>query len=219
MVDATEWLSQLKRQRVIGVVRSGDAGLAYQMGATLAQAGIHHIEITWDCPEVATIIPRLQGAYPDCWVGTGTILSRVDLERALTVGVDFIFAPHTEREWLTMSLSAGVPLVPGALTPTEILQAYRWGAPAVKVFPIGGLGGATYLRQLCSPLGHIPLIPTGGVTRANAREMLEAGAIAVGLSRDLFPEPWFSQRDWLGLKQELKGWLAGLTEAGGGGSP
>ncbi|WP_448380998.1 bifunctional 4-hydroxy-2-oxoglutarate aldolase/2-dehydro-3-deoxy-phosphogluconate aldolase [Gloeomargarita sp.] len=212
-----EWLQHLRRCRVMGVVRAGDASLAYQMGTVLAQAGIRFIEVTWDCPEAHQIIPRLQLAYPDCWVGTGTILTSADLAQALAAGVDFVFTPHTERGLIATSTSAGVPLVPGALTPTEIVQAYQWGAPAVKVFPISSVGGAAYLRQLRAPLGHIPLIPTGGVTRANAGELLAAGALAVGLSRDLFPEPWFSQRDWAGLVRELAAWLdhLGLTGVAG----
>ncbi len=191
------------------------------MGATLAQAGVGLIEITWDCPEAENIIPRLQGAYPDCQVGTGTILNLAALRAALAVGVDFVFTPHTERALIAKSISAGVPLVPGALTPTEIVQAYQWGAPAVKVFPVASVGGVDYLRQLRAPLGHIPLIPTGGVTRANAGEMLAAGAVAVGLSRDLFPEPWYSQRDWPGLGEELARWLRelGLTRDAGGDAP
>ena len=212
-----EWLQHLRRCRVMGVVRAGDASLAYQMGAVLAQAGIRFIEITWDCPEAHQIIPRLQLAYPDCWVGTGTILTPAALAQALAAGVDFVVMPHTQRELLQTSLAAGVPSVPGAFTPTEILQAYQWGAPAVKVFPISSAGGAAYLRQLRAPLGHIPLIPTGGVTRTNAGELLAAGALAVGLSRDLFPEPWFSQRDWAGLRAELAAWLEhlGLTGVAG----
>ncbi len=212
-----EWLQHLRRCRVMGVVRAGDASLAYQMGTVLAQAGIRFIEITWDCPEAHLIIPRLQLAYPDCWVGTGTILTAADLTQALAAGVDFVVMPHTQRELLQTGLAAGVPSVPGALTPTEILQAYQWGAPAVKVFPISSAGGAAYLRQLRAPLGPIPLIPTGGVTRTNAGELLAAGALAVGLGRDLFPEPWFSQRDWAGLTRELAAWLEhlGLTGVAG----
>ncbi len=220
-MDDTGWLKPLQHHRVIGVVRAGEAALAYQMGATLAQAGIRFLEITWDCPEVTKIIPRLQGAYPDCWVGTGTILTLADLRAALAVGVDFVLTPHTDRELLSASLAAGVPLVPGALTPTEILQAYRWGAPAVKVFPLASLGGADYVRHLRAPLGHIPLIPTGGVTRAHTPAILAAGAVAVGLSRDLFPEPWFSRQDWAGLRAELAAWLRtlGLTGVAGADSP
>ncbi|MCS7031675.1 MAG: bifunctional 4-hydroxy-2-oxoglutarate aldolase/2-dehydro-3-deoxy-phosphogluconate aldolase [Gloeomargarita sp. SKYG116] len=210
MRGIAEWLSGLQHHRVIGVVRAGEPELAYHMGACLAQAGLRFIEVTWDCPEVQTVIPRLQIAYPDCWVGTGTIRREAELEEALSLGVDFIFTPHTQREWLSRSHMAGIPLVPGALTPTEILQAYHWGAPAVKVFPIASVGGADYLRHLREPLGAIPLIPTGGVTRANAHVFFQAGAIAVGIGRDLFPQPWYSQRDWAGLVQELQQWLNGL---------
>jgi 2-dehydro-3-deoxyphosphogluconate aldolase/(4S)-4-hydroxy-2-oxoglutarate aldolase len=220
-VQFTTWLQNLSRYRVIGIVRARAADLAYQMGAVLAQAGIRFLEITWDCPEAHQVIPRLQVAYPDCQVGTGTILTQADLAQALAAGVDFVLTPHTERELIQTSLAAGVPLVPGSLTPSEILQAYHWGAPAVKVFPIGSVGGSAYLRHLRAPLGHIPLIPTGGVTRANAGEMLAAGAVAVGLGRDLFPEPWFSQQDWPGLRRELAAWLhsLGLTGDAGTDSP
>ncbi|MEN9207885.1 MAG: bifunctional 4-hydroxy-2-oxoglutarate aldolase/2-dehydro-3-deoxy-phosphogluconate aldolase [Gloeomargarita sp. GMQP_bins_120] len=213
MGGTNEWLAYLQRHRVIGVVRAGEPELAYQMGATLAQAGLRLIEITWDCPDAVQVIPRLQIAYPHCRVGTGTIRQTAELEAALGLGVDFILTPHTRREWLGLAQMAGVPLMPGALTPTEILQAHSWGAPAVKVFPIAAVGGAHYLRHLREPLGAIPLIPTGGITRGDVPALLRAGAIAVGVGRDLFPEPYYSRRDWAGLCQELQRWLGelGLT--------
>jgi 2-dehydro-3-deoxyphosphogluconate aldolase/(4S)-4-hydroxy-2-oxoglutarate aldolase len=94
--------------------------------------------------------------------------------------------------------------VPGALTPTEIVTAWDSGATCVKVFPIEAVGGANYIKSLQGPLGHIPLIPTGGVTLENAKEFIKAGAIAVGLSGDLFPKPLIAAQDWDAIAQRAK---------------
>jgi 2-dehydro-3-deoxyphosphogluconate aldolase / (4S)-4-hydroxy-2-oxoglutarate aldolase len=87
-------------------------------------------------------------------------------------------------------------MIPGALSPTEIVTAWQAGATAVKVFPVQALGGADYIKALHSPLSQIPLIPTGGVTGANARGLIAAGAIAVGLAGSLFPKEAVERRDW-----------------------
>jgi 2-dehydro-3-deoxyphosphogluconate aldolase/(4S)-4-hydroxy-2-oxoglutarate aldolase len=97
-----------------------------------------------------------------------------------------------------------VPIVPGALSPTEIVTAWKAGASSVKVFPIQAVGGASYIKALQGPLGHIPLIPTGGVTLENAKEFIAAGAIAVGLSGELFPKPLIVAEDWEAIAQRAK---------------
>jgi 2-dehydro-3-deoxyphosphogluconate aldolase/(4S)-4-hydroxy-2-oxoglutarate aldolase len=97
-----------------------------------------------------------------------------------------------------------IPIVAGALSPTEIVMAWQAGATCVKVFPIQSVGGADYIRHICAPLGNIPLIPTGGVTLENARTFLEAGAIAVGLSGQLFPKEAIARSDWQVVTERVR---------------
>ena len=105
-----------------------------------------------------------------------------------------MFTPHTD---IAMIEEAGdIPIIPGALSPTEIVTAWNAGASCVKVFPVQAVGGASYIKSLQAPLGHIPLIPTGGVTVDNAKGFLLAGAIAIGLSRELFPQQLVNAGDW-----------------------
>jgi 2-dehydro-3-deoxyphosphogluconate aldolase / (4S)-4-hydroxy-2-oxoglutarate aldolase len=110
-----------------------------------------------------------------------------------------MFSPHVDVQLIAQSRSIGMPMFPGALSPTEIVTAWQAGATAVKVFPVQAMGGAAYIRALGSPLSQIPLIPTGGVTVANAQELIAAGSIAVGLAGSLFPKALMSDRDWSGI--------------------
>ncbi|WP_448571758.1 bifunctional 4-hydroxy-2-oxoglutarate aldolase/2-dehydro-3-deoxy-phosphogluconate aldolase [Trichothermofontia sp.] len=193
---AQPWLVQLQQQRVIAVIRVSDLDLGLQLAQAAAAAGLRLIEITWNSDRPTSLIPRLRETLPDCWIGAGTLLSVADLQHAIAVGAQFCFTPHTDPTLIAAATAQKVPIIPGALSPTEIVTAWQAGASSVKVFPIQAVGGANYLRSLQGPLGDIPLIPTGGVTCANAQELLAAGAIAVGLSRDLFPMAWVQARHW-----------------------
>ncbi|MEM9165062.1 MAG: hypothetical protein AAGC54_18585, partial [Cyanobacteria bacterium P01_F01_bin.4] len=126
------------------------------------------------------------------------------LETAIATGAQFAFSPYTSPKMLALAASKGVPLIPGAMTPTEIVTAWQAGATAVKVFPISTLGGAAYIRSLQGPLGQIPLIPTGGIDLSMAPELLRAGAIAVGLSSALFPTADIKAQNWSAIRQRAQ---------------
>ncbi|MEM9214211.1 MAG: bifunctional 4-hydroxy-2-oxoglutarate aldolase/2-dehydro-3-deoxy-phosphogluconate aldolase [Cyanobacteria bacterium P01_F01_bin.150] len=191
-----EWLRLLETHRAIAVVRSHDATIALKMAQAVIEAGMGLIEITWNSGNAANLIRTLVEDYPDCIIGTGTILTPADLQAAIDAGAKFAFSPHTSEVLIRLSYAQQVPMVPGALSPTEIVTAWQAGAACVKVFPIKTMGGTSYLNCLRGPLGHIPLIPTGGITTHNALEFLKAGAIAVGLSSHLFPKPLLDKENW-----------------------
>ncbi len=174
------------------------------MAETVAQAGLKLIEISWITPQAATVIEHLRKTLPTCQIGAGTILSTTDLATAIQAGSQFIFSPHVNWELIQQANAAHIPIIPGALTPSEILQAWQAGATCVKVFPIQAVGGSDYLQALRGPLGHIPLIPTGGVTLANALTFLDAGAVAVGVSTSLFPKELLINQDWEAIHQRAK---------------
>lgn len=196
-----QWIALLKRHRAIAIIRATDGVTAGHMATVAIQAGMKLIEVIWNNDHAAPLMNHLTHTYPDCVIGTGTILSAVDLERAIAAGAQFAFSPHTDASLIHLGHLHHMPLIPGALSPTEIMAAWQAGATTVKVFPIKTMGGVDYLNCLRQPLGHIPLIPTGGVTLENAEAFLKAGAIAVGLSSHLFPPHLVEQQQW-GVLQE-----------------
>ncbi|NJK77013.1 MAG: bifunctional 4-hydroxy-2-oxoglutarate aldolase/2-dehydro-3-deoxy-phosphogluconate aldolase [Oscillatoriales cyanobacterium RU_3_3] len=195
------WLTLLKKYRAIAVIRSSEKELARQMAKAAASGGIQFIEITWNTHQAAELIAELRSELPTFSIGTGTLLNLEQLGQAIDCGAQFLFAPHTDVTMIERAIDAQVPIVPGAFTPTEIMTAWQAGATCVKVFPISGLGGAAYLKSLQGPLGHIPLIPTGGVTVENAKLFIDVGAIAVGLAGDLFPKHLVENQDWEAVSQ------------------
>ena len=191
------WLQLLQKYRAIAVIRSPQLKLGLAMAKAVAQGGMGLIEVTWNSHQAAELISQLRSELPSCTIGTGTILSIDQLREAIACGSQFFFSPHVNLRLIQAAVAEyNVPIVPGALSPTEITSAWQAGASCVKVFPIQAVGGASYIKSLQGPLGQIPLIPTGGVTLENAKAFLEAGAIAVGLSGQLFPEQLVAARDW-----------------------
>jgi 2-dehydro-3-deoxyphosphogluconate aldolase / (4S)-4-hydroxy-2-oxoglutarate aldolase len=191
-----DWLKFVKQERVIAVIRSTDLDTGRKMAQAAAAGGIKLIEITANSDRPWALIERLRTELPDCSIGTGTVLSMSDVLNAIGCGAEYIFTPHLDLSLIDAAITAEIPIIPGALTPTEIITAWQAGATAIKVFPIQAMGGVSYLQVLQGPIAQIPLIPTGGVTVADAADFLAAGAIAVGLAGSLFPDAEILSEDW-----------------------
>ncbi len=199
------WLQLLQENKAIAIIRSGDLDLAYNMALAVAAGGVNLIEITWSSDRSGELITKLRTELPYCTIGTGTILNLHQLHQAYLARAQFAFAPHFDPTLLEVSLSRyKIPFVPGVFSPTELVNAWQHGAKVVKVFPIKSLGGAEYIRCLQGPLKQIPLIPTGGITIDNARETIDAGAIAVGISSNLFPDSAILNGDWSSITSRTK---------------
>ena len=194
--SVTPWLSLLQQHRIIAVIRADNVITAREMALAAAAGGIKLIEIAWNTDRAESLIPKLQQELPDCKIGTGTILDLDMAERAIACGCSFIFTPHTNPELIAKGVENNIPVIAGALTPTEIVTAWQAGAAAVKVFPIKVIGGVDYLQCLRPVLTDIPLIPTGGITIHNADQFLAAGAIAIGISSHLFSPEAIAEDDW-----------------------
>jgi 2-dehydro-3-deoxyphosphogluconate aldolase/(4S)-4-hydroxy-2-oxoglutarate aldolase len=190
------WLSLVRQQRVIAVVRNRQFEQGIQMAKAVAAGGIQLIEVTWNSDRAPELIAQLRAELPHCWIGAGTLLTLAQQQQAIAAGAQFLFTPHVDIDMIKTAVEQEIPVVAGALSPTEIVQAGQAGAASVKVFPIEVMGGASYIQALQAPLGNIPLIPTGGITLENTTAFLQAGAIAVGLSSDLFPKAALAQRNW-----------------------
>jgi 2-dehydro-3-deoxyphosphogluconate aldolase / (4S)-4-hydroxy-2-oxoglutarate aldolase len=199
------WLQLLKQHKAIAIIRGAQMDLAYQMAHAVAAGGMNLIEITWNSDRPARLITQLRAELPNCTIGVGTILNLDQLQQAVLAGAQFAFAPNLNCDLLKTCLTSyEIPFVPGVFSPSEIVSAWQLGATAVKIFPIKSLGGAEYIKCLQGPLEEIALIPTGGITVDNARIMLEAGAIAVGISSDLFPQKAIALQDWSSITIRTK---------------
>ena len=206
------WLKLLQETSAIAVIRASQKSQGYQMAKAVATGGMQLIEITWNSDASASLISCLREELPACIIGTGTLLTLDQMEQAIAAGAQFLFTPHVDEAMIQAAIQNGVPIIPGALSPTEIVTAWATGASCVKVFPVQAVGGVNYIKSLQGPLGHIPLIPTGGVTLANAKEFLRSGAIAVGLSSELFPQQLVAAGDWDAIAQRARNFMQQLAE-------
>ncbi len=195
------FLALLRQHRAIAVIRAASVESGMAQAQAVAAGGIRLIEVTWDSASPALLVDKLRHSLPTCTIGIGTALSHSDLKNAAAAGAQFCFCPHTDLSLIRAAQPLQIPIVPGALTPNEILTAWQAGATAVKIFPVSALGGATYIHSLQGPLSHIPLVPTGGVTVENAAAMVQAGAIAVGLSTGLFSQADLARENWHHITQ------------------
>jgi 2-dehydro-3-deoxyphosphogluconate aldolase / (4S)-4-hydroxy-2-oxoglutarate aldolase len=195
-----DWLKFVRQERIIAVIRSTDLQTGRKMAQAAAAGGIKLIEITANSDRPWELIELLREELPDCSIGTGTVLTMSDALNAIACGAEYIFTPHLDLSLIDAATTAEIAIIPGALTPTEIITAWHSGATAVKVFPIQAVGGVSYLQVLQGPIAQIPLIPTGGVTVDNAPAFLNAGALAVGLAGSLFPPAEIAQENWQSIR-------------------
>ncbi|WP_204138599.1 bifunctional 4-hydroxy-2-oxoglutarate aldolase/2-dehydro-3-deoxy-phosphogluconate aldolase [Halomicronema sp. CCY15110] len=210
-MNRERWLTILRQHRAIAIIRAPDLAIGIHMAQAAVGGGFRLIEITWTSDRPAALIQQLRSTVPaDCGVGVGTVLTPTDIKNAIAAGAQFCFMPHTDPALLAIAQAQGIPAMPGALTPTEIMTAWQLGADGVKVFPCQAVGGPAYLRHLQGPIGHIPLIPTGGITVENGREYLHQGAIAIGIGSALFPQSLLKNHDWQAIQTRAAKFLQHL---------
>lgn len=181
---------------VIGILRGFGAAEVEALVPAAARGGLRNVEITMDSPDAAELIRlarRLAGEALN--VGAGTVLGVEELSAALAAGAGFIVTPAVVPEVIAGCRAQGVPVIPGAFTPTEIHTAWRLGADLVKVFPADQLGPA-YIRNVKAPLPQVRLVPTGGVTVETIAAYKRAGADGFGVGSPLFAKEKVAVRDW-----------------------
>ena len=169
---------------VLPVIRAASKEEAKALIDAIRAGGIDTIEVTMTVPGAVELIAEL-GSDQDLLIGAGTVLDVETARCCIEAGAKFIISPALNFETIRYCNDAGVVVMPGALTPTEVVNAWDAGADFVKVFPCGAMGGSSYLRSLKAPLPQIRLIPTGGVNLSNAADFIRAGAEAVGVGADL----------------------------------
>lgn len=174
--------SAVSGPRVIAIGRRLDPASVPSIASALLRGGVRAFEITMNSDGALDVIRALARRFgPDeLLLGAGTVLTLEEAESAVAAGAQFLVMPHLDAGLVRWAAERGLPAFPGCLSPTEILDAWRAGAAAVKVFPASAVGPA-FVRELRGPLPQIPLVPTGGVSVDNAASFIAAGAIAVGM--------------------------------------
>jgi 2-dehydro-3-deoxyphosphogluconate aldolase / (4S)-4-hydroxy-2-oxoglutarate aldolase len=190
--------SKIKELGIIASVRVKSPEHALFGAETVYAAGIPVVEIPLTLPEAPEVIEKLASRYPDLVVGAGTVLDEQHARRCIDAGARFLTSTGFVPEVVAYAGNADVVVLPGALTPTEVIAAWKAGADFVKIFPATTAGGANYIRSLKVPLPQIPLIVSGGVNQLTAFDYILAGATAIGVGGELVP------RDALARRQDYR---------------
>lgn len=179
-------LERIRNTGILPVVRANSGEEALALVDAIRAGGIDIIELTMTVPGAVDVIKTLCERFgSEVIVGAGTVLDAPTARACILAGAQFVVSPTLDLATIECCNTYGIPVFPGALTPTEVLAAWRAGATMVKVFPASAAGGVSYIKALKGPLPQISLVPTGGVSLANAGEFIAAGASAVGAGSDL----------------------------------
>ncbi|MGD0800591.1 MAG: bifunctional 2-keto-4-hydroxyglutarate aldolase/2-keto-3-deoxy-6-phosphogluconate aldolase [Terracidiphilus sp.] len=185
-MSKTEVLQRIKDTGLLPVLRAASVEEALTLARAIEAGGITALEVTMTVPNAVEVIQSLVRQSGDrILIGAGTVLDPETARACILAGALFIISPALNLKTIELCHRYSVAVIPGALTPTEVVTAWEAGADVVKVFPCSALGGAKYLKALKAPLPQIELIPTGGVSLTTASEFLAAGAFALGVGADL----------------------------------
>ena len=196
-MDRTETIARIRQAGVIAIIRVQSADQALNVAEALRQGGVTVIEVTMTVPGAIDVVRSLVARFGrEVTLGVGTVLDAATARAAVDAGAEFVVSPGTDPDTIAACRALSTIVIPGALTPTEVIHAYRLGADMVKVFPCDAVGGAAYIRALRAPLPHIPLVPTGGVDAATVGDFIKAGASAVGAGSSLVEKNALARGDW-----------------------
>jgi 2-dehydro-3-deoxyphosphogluconate aldolase / (4S)-4-hydroxy-2-oxoglutarate aldolase len=176
----------LEQAGLIPVLRASSVQTGHALVDAMMAGGITVVEVTMTVPNALTLLRELKQRQGDkLLLGSGTVTDAAQTEATIDAGAEFVVSPSLHLDVIAKTKERGKVSIPGALTPTEVITAWRAGADYVKVFPCSAMGGASYLKSLLAPFPELKLIPTGGVTLQTAADFLKAGARALGVGTDL----------------------------------
>lgn len=184
-MNKEQTLNRVKQTGLLAVLRGPTPDLTYSMVEALVAGGVIGIEVTYTTPNAVEVVQGLRQRFgDDILLGMGTLTELHQPVEAKQAGAAFIVSPVSDTDLVTAMVQSGLVVMAGALTPTEVLQAYRLGTDVVKIFP-GSLTGPSYIKALHGPFPYIPMMPTGGVEKDNIAVWFKAGAVAVGAGSNL----------------------------------
>ena len=212
-------IEKIKKDKVIAIIRGYYEEDCLNLARALHAGGVNLLEVTYDQSSyenrlrTAATIRMLTEELGDCMAfGAGTVTTVEMVEMTKAAGGQFVISPDTCEEVIRATVANDMVSLPGALTPTEILNAYRYGADFIKVFPISDMGPA-YLKAVRAPINHIPLMAVGGVDSSNIQDYIRAGAVGTGVSSCLFKKEWIEKGEWEKVTESARQFMALVEEA------
>lgn len=212
MTKKSTVLSKLHSEKVVGIIRADSADGLLDCAKALAAGGLTSIELTMTTPGAIQVLESVTGALPDFVFGLGTVLDAETARAGILAGAKFIVTPALRPDVITLCRRYSVPVFAGALTPTEIVNAWEAGADAVKIFPAEFFGPA-YIKSVKGPLPQVDLIPTGGVTPDSVGEFLKAGAWATGAGSALVDAKALKAKDWAVITARARAFVQAVAAA------
>ena len=207
----TTVLDIVAKHKIVAIVRLDDLSTARFITDALIEGGIRAIEFTLTNPDACATIADMRKSVGDAVaIGAGSVITAEQVWAVAEAGAQFVVSPVCKREVIDACVGLDLPTMPGAFTPSEIQQAWEWGASAVKVFPANHLG-PRYFKDVLAPLPHLRLMPTGGVNLDNMRDWLDHGAFALGLGSSLINNEAVADRDWKRLRQNARRYVDQLA--------
>ena len=214
MPDKQKTLQALKDTGVVAVIRADRAEDLVDVGRALREGGVKFIEITMTVPGALAVIEKASTALQnaDVCIGAGTVLDAETARMAMLAGANYIVSPVFRPDVVAVCQRYNVAVMPGAMTPTEVLNAWEAGGDVIKIFP-AGVGGPQFFKDLKGPLPQIEIMPTGAVNRDTAGAFIKAGACAVGVGGELVGKPLIAARDFATITRNARDFMALVTEA------
>lgn len=212
-MSARETMQQISDLGAVLVVRAESEDDAIAGIRAVVEGGIRAIEVTFTVPGAPSVIRAIDKEFGrNVLLGAGTVLHPEDAEDAMDAGAKYLVAPNTDERVIGAAKRFGLPIMPGAFTPTEVVRAWDLGADAVKIFP-ASLGGAAYIKALKAPLPQIPMMPTGGVDEKTVADFIHAGAFAVGAGGALFDNKKIKAKQFKEMTETAARFMTALRAA------
>lgn len=214
MMNKSEVLKHIAEIGIVPVVRASSADEAMRVVDAIKEGGINVLEITMTVPGAIHVIEEVAKRFgQELIVGAGTVLDAETARACMLAGAQFIVSPALNLNTIEMCRRYSIAVMPGALTPTEVITAWQAGADMVKVFPCNAMGGASYLKSLKAPFPQVELIPTGGVSLKTSADFIHAGASALGVGSDLVDIKAIRAGEPAKVTQAARAYLEAVREA------
>ncbi len=214
MFSKKEILDRIFEYGLIPVIRTDDSHHAMALAEAIFNGGLPTIEVTMTVPGVLGVIEKLCSLFGDkALVGAGTVLDADTARMAILAGAEYIVTPCLDAETIAVCHRYSKPAIPGAMTPTEILQAWNLGADLVKVFPADLFGGPRFIKALQGPLPQVEVMPSGGITLESASGFIQAGASVLSVGGGLIDRQIMREKNYSALTQKTETFLEIIYEA------
>ena len=211
-MNKAEILQRLRAQKVVALIRADNADNLVGCARALQAGGLGAIELTMTTPGAIEMCAKVSQELPDVLLGLGTVLDADTCQRGIAAGAKFIVTPAVRPDVIKACNAAGIPVLSGALTPTEAWTAHECGADVIKIFPAEFFGPA-YIKSLKAPLPQVELVPTGGVTAENVGEFIKAGAFATAAGSSLVEAKALKEKNWAAITAKAQAFVKAVAAA------